>query len=136
MHKNAQTGYGMMGNRHDMMGSGMMNGGMIGGFGGLVNVDPLTLEQAETAVSDYLAAINDDNLVLGEIMIFDNHAYAQVLNAETGLGAFEVLVDPVTGSVFPEPGPNMMWNTEYGMMNGECDNMIVFVNQKQRHQIA
>ena len=114
---NAQTGYGMMG-------SGMMNGGIMGGFDGLVNVDPLTIEQAETAVSNYLAGLIDNNLILGEIMIFDNHAYAQVLNAESGLGAFELLVDPVTGYVFPEPGPNMMWNTEYGMMIGQEGGMM------------
>jgi hypothetical protein len=114
---NAQTGYGMMGN-------GMMNGGMMGGFGGSVNADPLTIEQAESAVSNYLAGLSDDSLVLGEIMIFDNHAYTQVLTAESGQGAFELLVDPVTGNAFPEPGPNMMWNTEYGMMNGDYGDMM------------
>ncbi|NIP27727.1 MAG: hypothetical protein GWO38_28915, partial [Phycisphaerae bacterium] len=40
------------------------------------------------------------------------------MDNDTGSGAFEVLVDPVTRNVFPEPGPNMMWNTEYGMMSG------------------
>ncbi len=110
---NAQTGYGMMG-----------SGSMMGGFGSPVNVAPLTLEQAQTAVANYLADLNNDNLVLGEIMIFDNHAYAQVLNAENGLGAFELLVDPVTRNVFPEPGPNMMWNTEYGMMSGQYGGMM------------
>ena len=69
-------------------------------------------------ITDYLAALGDDNLALGEIMIFDNHAYAQILDEGSGQGAFEVLVDPGTGNVFPEPGPNMMWNTEYGMMAG------------------
>jgi hypothetical protein len=29
----------------------------------------------------------------------------------------EVLVDPVSKTVYPEPGPNMMWNLKYGMMN-------------------
>lgn len=51
-------------------------------------------------------------------MIFDNHAYAQIIDQTTETGAFKVLVDPVTGSVYPEPGPTMMWNTEYGMMSG------------------
>jgi hypothetical protein len=57
-------------------------------------------------------------------MIFGNHAYAQIMNSETGQGAFEVLVDPVTGNVFPEPGPNMMWNTEYGMMSSSNYGMM------------
>ena len=42
-----QSGYGMMG-------GGMMDGqygGMMNGFGSLANVDPLTTEEAKTAVS-------------------------------------------------------------------------------------
>ncbi len=121
-----QPGYGMMGGQYGgmMNGSNMMTGqygdmmGMMTGFSGLSDVQPLTIEEAETAVTDYLVTLNQDNLYLGEIMIFSNHAYAQVLDSETGQGAFEVLVDPSTGNVFPEPGPNMMWNTEYGMMAG------------------
>ncbi len=123
-----QYGSGMMGNGHfgNMMGSCqsssmmgmMMGGGMMGNFGGLTNVDPLSIEDAETAVTDYLATLNKNNLTLGEIMVFDNHAYAQIIDESKESGAFEVLVDPVSGSVYPEPGPNMMWNTEYGMMSG------------------
>ena len=125
---NGQFGPGMMGDgqANGMMGM-MMNGGMMGGqygsgmmgnYGDLADVEPLTIAEAETAVTNYLATLNNDNLSLGEIMIFDNHAYAQILDETTETGAFEVLVDPVTGNVFPEPGPNMMWNTEYGMMSG------------------
>jgi hypothetical protein len=51
-------------------------------------------------------------------MIFDNHAYAQIIEAETGIGALEVLIDPFTLSVTPEHGPTMMWNTKYGMHGG------------------
>lgn len=101
----------------DMMG-GQYGSGMMGNYGSLTNVDPLSITDAETAVINYLATLNDENLSLGEIMIFDNNAYAQIMNSETGQGAFEVLVDPTTRNVFPEPGPNMMWNTEYGMMSG------------------
>ena len=120
---NNQYGSGMMGsgqygNMMGMMMGGQYGSGMMGNFGGLINVDPLSIEDAETAVTDYLATLNNDNLTLGEIMIFDNHAYAQIVDATTETGAFEVLVDPVSGNVFPEPGPNMMWNTEYGMMSG------------------
>lgn len=129
---NPQGDYGMMGsfNGCGQGGNGMMGGqyggmmGMMHGIGEQFDVEPLTIEQAETAVTNYLNAYGDDSLELGEIMIFDNHAYAQVLDAATGNGAFEVLVDPVSGEVFPEPGPNMMWNTEYGMMNGQFGGMM------------
>lgn len=113
--------YGMMnGNMMGMMGNGMMNGGMMGGSGSskLYGVKPLSIDQAKTAVEKYLAGLNNSDLSLKEVMIFDNNAYARITEKSTGIGAFEVLVDPVTLSVFPEYGPNMMWNQKYGMMSG------------------
>jgi hypothetical protein len=109
----ASCGYGTTG-------SGMMGGGMMDGFtsSGLSAAKPLAIEEAETAVEAYLSALNDDDLALGELMIFDNHAYAQVIEESTGIGAFEALVDPATQAVFSEPGPNMMWNLKYGHMGG------------------
>ena len=35
-----------------------------------------------------------------------------------GIHAFELLIDRHSGAVYPEPGPNMMWNTKYGHMGG------------------
>lgn len=122
---NSQLGPGMMGNgQYSGMMGGQYGSGMMGNYGDLTNLDPMSLADAETAVTNYLATLNNDNLSLGEIMIFDNHAYAQIMNNENGQGAFEVLIDPVTGNVFPEPGPNMMWNTEYGMMSGSNFGMM------------
>lgn len=108
-------GPGMMGSD---FGQGMM--GMTGGFGSnaLFGSQPLSIDQAQTAVEDYLARLGDEDLVVGEVMVFDNHAYAQVGEQSTGIGAFEVLVDPVTLAVTPEPGPNMMWNSKYSPMSG------------------
>ncbi len=118
-----QFGPGMMGDGQyggmmSMMMGGQYSSGMMGNYGNSTSVEPLSIADAETAVTNYLATRSDDSLSLGEIMIFDNHAYAQIMNNESGQGAFEVLVDPTTRGVFPEPGPNMMWNTEYGMMSG------------------
>lgn len=125
-------GYGgMMGNNSygnmsdggygSMMGNGsygnMMNGGMMGGYGALNGVEPLTVDEAHQAVEDYLASFGNDDLAIEEIMTFDNNAYAIVVEKSTGVGAFELLVDPVTQAVFPEYGPNMMWNLKYGMMS-------------------
>lgn len=109
---------------HYGMGPGMMGGryghnpGMMVGFypGELSDAEPLSLEQAQIAVEDFLADLGDKNLILEEVMIFENHAYAQILEESTGIGAMEVLIDPVTLAVYPEHGPNMMWNLKYGMM--------------------
>jgi hypothetical protein len=107
-------------------GYGMRGPDMMGPLdaAGLPSVEPLSLSEAENAVDDYLNAVGSDDLSIGEIMIFDNHAYAQIVETSTGIGAMEVLVDPATGSVYPEFGPNMMWNLKYspmadsGMMGG------------------
>jgi len=83
------------------------------------NSDVLSLEKAEGAINDYIDDYgSDEELHIGEIMIFDNHAYAEVVEEETGIGAFEVLVDPNNLTVYPEMGPNMMWNLKYGHMGG------------------
>lgn len=109
-----------------MMGSGMMGSygsAMMSGFGssGLTNAEPLTVAQAREAVEGYLSGLNNADLQVGEVMIFDNHAYAQIIEKDSGVGAIEVLVDPVTLRVYPEHGPNMMWNLKYGMMSGWGD---------------
>ena len=106
------AGPGMMG------GYGMIGPGMMGGYtqGGLSQNEPLTLEQAAQALDDYLKGLDNPDLAVGEIMIFDNHAYAEIVEKSTGIGAMEVLVDPATKAVYPEHGPNMMWNLKYSPM--------------------
>jgi hypothetical protein len=60
-----------------MMG-GMMNGGMMGGpgLGGLGAAEPISVEDARSAVESYLVALGNDDLAVKEIMIFDNGGYA------------------------------------------------------------
>ena len=103
-----------------MMGqAGMMNGrgGMMNRYYDATNLTPLTIDQAKAAAEKYLANLNNSDLTIGEIMIFDNNAYVVVKEANTGLGAFELLVDPVSQVAYPEHGPNMMWNLKYGGLN-------------------
>jgi hypothetical protein len=92
------------------MGPNMMNGY---GYNN-ANLTPLTIDQAKSAAEKYLANLNNSDLEIAEIMIFDNNAYVVVKETETGLGAFELLVDAVSQTVYPEYGPNMMWNLKYG----------------------
>jgi hypothetical protein len=105
---------------NSMMGQGMMDSGMMGqnGFQSLLGIEPIEIEDARTAVESYLAGLDDENLEIGEIMIFDNHAYVQIVELDSGIGALELLVDPVTLAVYPEHGPAMMWNLKYGPMSG------------------
>jgi hypothetical protein len=118
---------GMMGGRGygpGMMGGQWSDGKFSGGcpmFGGAAvpaNAQPIRLDKASEAVQQYLKSFNNSDLELAEVMEFDNNFYAVVTDKSTGAGAFELLVNRYTGFVSPEPGPNMMWNTQYGHMAG------------------
>ncbi len=129
---------GMMGGNGGMMGGnggmmGMMNmmgnysgnnsraygpGGMMGEYGyNNTNLTPLTVDQAKAAAEKYLANLDNSDLEITEVMIFDNNAYVVVKEASTGNGAFELLVDSGSELAYPEHGPNMMWNLKYGGLN-------------------
>src|SRR5579859_7025182 len=110
-----------------IMGGGMMSGNMMGGTFGMMSaarnaalygVQPLSISAAQNAVQTYLTGLRNSDLTVGEVIIFDNQAYARIDEKGTGHAALEVLVDPVTLAVYPEPGANMMWNLKYGMMTG------------------
>ncbi|HEX7433808.1 MAG TPA: hypothetical protein VF326_09125 [Anaerolineaceae bacterium] len=117
-------GFGMMNGTYaqNMMGGynggGMMNGGMMGNnfSNGSSSSKPLTLDQAKQAVDTYLKGLNNADLALREIMVFNNNAYARIVEKSTGVGAMELLVNPANLSVYPEYGPNMMWNLKYSPM--------------------
>lgn len=87
---------------------------------------PLTLDQAVERVQQYLTAYGNPDpsagsgqaLALTEVMEFSRNFYAEVEEESTGVHAFELLINRYTGQVYPEPGPNMMWNTKYGHMGG------------------
>ncbi|MDX9851728.1 MAG: hypothetical protein RBT01_14560 [Anaerolineaceae bacterium] len=113
---NDSCGLGMMGNSYRSRGGD----GMMGWFGSDndVNVEPISMETAKQVVEKYLKELNNSDLELKEIMIFDNNGYAIIVEKSTGIGAMELLIDPASLSVFPEYGPNMIWNLKYGHMGG------------------
>lgn len=76
----------------------------------------LSMEETEQIVQNWLADANISDLEIAEVMIFDNHAYVMIVEESTGIGAMEILVDPDSRSVYPEHGPNMMWNLKYSTM--------------------
>lgn len=126
---NGRGGSGMMGgtgNRNNggygpgmMGGTGYNNGsGMMNGFGNSpANLTPLTVEQTKVAAEKYLSNLNNSDLQIAEVMVFDNNAYVVIKEISTGKGAFELLVDPSSQIVYPEHGPNMMWNAKYSGSN-------------------
>jgi hypothetical protein len=131
---NAHMGYGdpgMMwnlpfGNNEDLPcaegygGPGMMGGNWDAapcgqGYVATESAGALSLEDAEAAVEQYVASLGYNGLHVTEVMEFERNFYAIVAEEDTGMGAMELLVDKSSGSVGPEPGPNMMWNARYGM---------------------
>jgi len=107
---------------------------IVGGFAGLFLISYLaflawnpisggiiTMDRAVKIANDYLNALNNKNLAIDEIEEYQYNFYVIYYEKSTGMGAFEMLIDKVnTGwgyaGIRPEPGPNMMWNTKYGMM--------------------
>jgi len=83
-------------------------------------VAPLMIEEAHNAAEEYLAAQGYPDLEVAEVMEFERNFYAIAQESGTGMGAMELLIDKQTGTVTPEMGPNMMWNTRYGMHRGRA----------------
>jgi len=104
-------------NRSYEMGPGMMGGGF---FGRTYKGDPLSIGQAKNAFDAYLADFGSEDLFVHEVMVFDQNAYAVIKEESTGMAAMELLVDHDSQLVYPEHGPNRMWNLKYGMMAGGC----------------
>jgi len=106
-------GPGMM---RDGYGYGIMGQGHAGRDDSLQRT--VDIKKAQAIVTDYLSGLSNKKLKIDEIMEFEDNLYVLVKESDTDKGAFELLVDPFTGALRPEFGPNMMWNLKYGMMGG------------------
>ena len=140
-------GYGMMG-QYGMMGGaggygmtpGRAPGAGVGGYGGTGSAasgERLTLDQAISLATDFASAFGGKPAV-AEVMEFENNFYAILEETSTGKGALEILIDPYTGAVWPEFGPNMMWNDKYGHMGYglETENSLTLAQARDLAQQA
>lgn len=85
--------------------------------------EKLTPAEVSQVLAEFLAdfrrgAPDEAKLVPEHVMNFETGYYVAVKESDTGRGAMELIVNPYTGQIFPEPGPNMMWNEAYGPMGG------------------
>lgn len=79
------------------------------------NKKKLSIDQIRSSVGNYIQKYGN-NLQISDIFIFkDTDYYASIEEKDTGKGAMELLINPYSGNVYPENGPNMMWNEKYGM---------------------
>ena len=116
-----QSMMGRKGVNPEPKGRGGFGMGMMGRNNNNYTGTPLTVDESKQAVESYLTSLNNSDLALKEVMVFNNNAYGLIVEKSTGKGALEVLVDPLTKTVTPEVGPNMMWNLKYSPMGtGGC----------------
>jgi len=54
------------------------------------------------------------NIKVEDFMAFSGNYYSVLKDVSGNQSLAEVLVDRYSGTAYPEPGPNMMWNTRYG----------------------
>lgn len=125
---------------------GMM-GGMMGGGMGMMNTyaassRPISQDEARRRAEGF-AARYGQGVKIRDFMMFTDNFYVQVVNAKSGAGLGELLVDRYTGVVQPEYGPNMMWNSRFGMggsgmmgsgMNGQQNQPGMMGDQTQQAQ--
>ncbi len=126
-----RPGYGM--GQGGMMGRGMMRGWFSQDTD--AQGERISLDDALAKAQEY-AAGKGDNLRVAEIMEFQNNFYAAVVETGTGKGAFELLIQPVSGEVSLEPGPNLMWNTKYGHMAQAEPAVVNTVTMKEAAALA
>ena len=78
---------------------------------------PITITAAVNVAQQYVASLSNKDLAVDEVEEYTQNFYVLVKENSTGRGAFELLINKYTGGISPEMGPNMMWNTKYGMMS-------------------
>jgi hypothetical protein len=111
---------------------GRMGGGMMGGtgIGGTMmstyapSARPISQDEARRRAQGFVGRYGAQ-VKIRDFMVFAENYYAQVVDAMTGAGIAEVLVDRYTGIVQPEPGPDMLWNTRFGMQGGQSGNTMM-----------
>ncbi|MDD2340607.1 MAG: peptidase M4 [Methanosarcina sp.] len=116
--------YGPSGYQPGHMGPGMMHNpaynysygsGMMGDMMALYypGATPINQEEARQKMEDF-AKQYGSNLEVDDFMAFSSNYYAVLKDTDSNQSIAEILVDRYSGSVYPEPGPNMMWNTRFG----------------------
>ena len=107
---NYSYGSGMMGDGSGMMGN-MMTSNMMALY--YPESKPITQDEAIKSMESF-ARQYGSNVKVEDFMVFSSNYYAVLNDTDSDQNIAEVMVDRYSGSAYPEPGPNMMWNTRYG----------------------
>ncbi len=96
-------------------GPGMMGHMMMGNMMAIYYPEskPITQDEALRNMQSF-ATQYGPNIKIEDFMAFSSNYYAVLNNTTSGQSIAEILVDRYSGATYPEPGPNMMWNTRFG----------------------
>lgn len=134
--------YNPSGYQYGQMGPGMMNNpayaynysyGMMGNMMALYysGSKPITQDEAMRNMQSF-ARQYGPNMEVDDFMAFSSNYYGVVKDTNTSQDIAEVLVDRYSGFAYPEPGPNMMWNTQYGAGIAEAEGVTYDLNDSER----
>jgi hypothetical protein len=74
---------------------------------------PLGLTKTKELVDAYLQQFNVPNLVLKEIIVFNNNSYARIEDKSSGINVLELIIDTETDIVLSEYSSSFTWNVMY-----------------------
>ena len=105
---------------------GVTGPGGVAGSGGLMMAgapyqsgdERISLDKATDIINVYLEENAELDLEVKEVLEFTNNFYVGFREKSHNIYAYAALIDPFTGNMYSEPGPNMMWNAKYGMISG------------------
>ncbi|HYL98288.1 MAG TPA: hypothetical protein VEZ90_04980 [Blastocatellia bacterium] len=124
----AQMGGGGGGGMGGGMGSGSgSQSNMTNGMGGVMLLSGgasyradgrcVQMSDAISIANQYMNLQGVTGLALDEVEEWDYNFYVVVKEASPSqYKAYQMIIDKWSGTVMPEPGPNMMWNLKYGKM--------------------
>ncbi|MES0342100.1 MAG: hypothetical protein ABUK08_07285, partial [Candidatus Humimicrobiaceae bacterium] len=133
---NCQSSLGT-GTGHMLGSGGMMN--MMSSFwfsNENTSLENYSFIEVKERTENYLEENNLEDLQIVEIMEFSENFYIEIVERDTNIGAIELLLDKKTGEVFPEYGPNMMWNTKYGMHTIINSNTDMSIKREEAIQLG
>ena len=106
------------------MGPGMMGPGMMGNMMAIYYPDskPINQDQALKNMQNFARQYYGQNIEIEDFMAFSSNYYVVLKDTNSSKKIAEALVDRYSGLAYPEPGPNMMWNTLYGAGRAQAGN--------------
>lgn len=112
-----RMGSGMMGysGYNSSYGPGMTSNMMMGNMMAIYYPEskPITQDEALKNMQKFTTQYGP-NVKIEDFMAFSSNYYAVLNDTSSNQDIAEILVDRYSGSTYPEPGPNMMWNTRFG----------------------